>query len=140
MRILNRTSSEDADISMSPLIDCVFLLLIFFLVATMLREHKRDIAIELPESAAAVKLRPEPAQIVVGIDADGRFFFEGEPSTVTSLLHNLREVAASTPEQRIRLDIDRDAPVHAVIEVLHACQFRGLSNIGIRTYDRYYNR
>jgi biopolymer transport protein ExbD len=140
MRIISRSEQETAEISMSPLVDCVFLLLIFFLVATMLREHKRDIAIELPESDAAVKLRPEPAQIVVGIDVDGQFYYEGEPATVTSLLHNLREVAASTPDRRIRLDIDREAPVHSVIEMLHACQFRGLSNIGIRTYDRYYQR
>ncbi len=140
MRIRWRNDVDgQAEVSLSPLIDCVFLLLIFFLVATMLREVKRDIAIDLPESEATVKLRPEPEQVVIGIDTDGRFFYEGRETTVMKLLANLGDLAASSPDRRIRLDIDRATPIEAVVEVLHACQFRGLSNIGIRTYDRYYN-
>ncbi len=140
MRLSRRNRVDDeTEVSMSPLIDCVFLLLIFFLVSTMLREVKRDIDIQLPESEATVKLRPEPAQVVIGVDAEGRFFYEGQPTTVSVLLATLGDLAATSPDRRIRLDIDRATPIESVVEVLHACQFRGLSNIGIRTYDRYYN-
>ncbi len=140
MRTKRRHNADgQAEVSLSPLIDCVFLLLIFFLVSTMLREIKRDIDIQLPESEATLKLRPEPAQVVIGIDAQGRFFYEGQQTTVTVLLANLGDLAAVAPDRRIRLDIDRTTPIESVVEVMHACQFRGLTNIGIRTYDRYYN-
>ncbi len=46
---------EQAEVSMSPLIDCVFLLLIFFLVATMSKKVNKDVDIRLPESNSAVK-------------------------------------------------------------------------------------
>ena len=52
---------------MGPLIDCVFLLLIFFLVSTMFKKENRDINIIPPESDSAVKLPPDDKQVVVGI-------------------------------------------------------------------------
>ncbi len=131
---------ERAQISMSPLIDCVFLMLIFFLVATMIKKENKDIAINLPISESAAKLRPDDDVFVLGIDAGSRIYFEGSPSTLTQLHENLKHVALVNPEARIRLDADAITPIHKVIEVLDICQFRGLHNVGIRTYDESYNR
>ena len=125
---------------MGPLIDCVFLLLIFFLVATMFKKENRDIDITPPESESAEKLPPDDQQKVVGINGAGDVFWQGVPLTRTDLHMRLREIAASDPERRIRLDADADAPFEIVAEVLDMCQFRGLSNVGIRTYDDRYNR
>lgn len=135
-----RRKPDEAEVSMSPLIDCVFLLLIFFLVATMLRQQDKDINIALPESTSDVRLLPDEDQFVLGVDAEGAIYIEGKPSTVQLLHQRLGEVAAATPGRRIRLDADRDAPIERVVEVLNAVQFRRLNNVGIRTYDPSYNR
>jgi len=125
---------------MSPLIDAVFLLLIFFLVATMIKKEDKDIAIELPDSTSDRKLLPDDDTLVLGISAEGDLFFEGEPTTLHLLHQQLAEVAARSPGRRIRLDADRNAAFERVTEILNALQFRRLNNVGIRTYDPSYNR
>lgn len=137
---LRRREQPDAEVSMGPLIDCVFLLLIFFLVATMYKKENRDIDIVPPESDSAVKLPPDDDQIVLGIDEQGRVFWQGQQISRTDLHSRLRTVAAREVDRRIRLDADHDTPFEYVVELLDVCQFRGLTNVGIRTYDDRYNR
>ena len=127
---------DDPDISMSPLIDCVFLLLIFFLVSSMTKVRTRDIPVELPASEAAVRLRPSDRQSVIGIDRQGAFYWNGQPCTTNFLLEQLRGLCVADPGRRIRIDMDRNTPFGRFAEVMDACQFYDLSNIGISAYER----
>ena len=131
---------EEAEVSMSPLIDCVFLLLIFFLVSTMTRKEDRDIEILLPQSTSAAKVMPSDDFLVIGIDSSGALFSDGEETTLNQLHLLLRQVGGDNPDQYIRLDADETTPLHRVVEVLDLCQFNNLANVGIRTYDEHYNR
>lgn len=139
MRMTGR-SRDEPDVMMSPLIDAVFLLLIFFLVATMFKKENRDIDIPPPVSASAVKLLPDDEQLVLGVSREGDFFWQGTPLTLEALHDRLREVAVTTPERRIRLDTDHQTPFVHVVQVLDLAQFNGMNNVGIRTYDSRYNR
>ena len=127
---------DDPDISMSPLIDCVFLLLIFFLVSSMTKVKSKEIPVDLPASEAAVKLRPTDKQSVIGLDAEGRFYWNGQPCTTNFLLEQLRELCIADPGRRIRIDMDRSTPFGRFAEVMDACQFYNLSNIGISTNEQ----
>ena len=131
---------EDAEISLTPLIDAVFLLLIFFLVSTMMKKLNRDIDVQLPESVSAERLMPTDDNRVIGIDADGQLYDEGAPTTVQGLHTSIRNLGIDAPETPIRLDVDQATPTHRVIEVLDLCRFNNLTNVGIRTYDEFYNR
>ncbi|MCF7673772.1 MAG: biopolymer transporter ExbD [Akkermansiaceae bacterium] len=133
-------SDEEPEVSMAPLIDCVFLLLIFFLVSSMAKVRNKDIPIDLPQSEAAVKMRPDDKQVVVGIDPDGQLYWEGAPCSTNFLLEELRDLCITAPDRRIRIDMDKDVPFGRFVEVMDACQFYNLSNVGIRTYDESYNR
>ena len=127
---------DDPDISMSPLIDCVFQLLIFFLVSSMTKVRNKDIPVELPASEAAVRLRPSDNQSVIGIDRQGAFYWNGQPCTTNFLLEQLRGLCVTDPGRRIRIDMDRNTPFGRFAEVMDACQFYDLSNIGISAYER----
>lgn len=131
---------ESEDIPITPLIDAVFLLLIFFLVSTMIKKVNRDIAIELPESVSAERLSPAGHNRVIGLNADGEVFYEGQPTTIQSLHRRIRALGLEDAAVQIRLDVDRATPTHRVIEVLDLCRFNNLFNVGIRTYDEFYNR
>jgi biopolymer transport protein ExbD len=137
---LSKRKQPDAEVSMGPMIDCVFLLLIFFLVATMFKKEKRDIDIIPPESSSAIKIPPDDDQIVLGIDTAGDVYWQGTQVSRTDLHSRLRELAADEPDRQIRLDADAETPFELVVELLDLCQFRGLANVGIRTYDDRYNR
>ena len=131
---------DEAEVSMSPLIDCVFLLLIFFLVSTMIKKENKDIDINLPESESAEKQLPTNNQSVIGIDKDGNVYFEGREATVMEVHNELRTTALESPDLQIRVDVDAEVPLHKVIEIVDLCQFSNLSNVVLRTYDEHYNR
>lgn len=131
---------EEAEVSMSPLIDCVFLLLIFFIVSTMTKKQNKDIDISLPVSISAEKLIPSNQELVIGVDQEKYIFFEGEPVSLNGLHAELREIGVLEPDRRIRLDADEKTPLGRVVEILDLCQFNNLTNVGIRTYDEHYNK
>ena len=131
---------DEAEVSMSPLIDCVFLLLIFFLVSTMVKKENKDIDINLPESESAEKQLPTNNQTVIGIDKEGNVYYEGHEATVMEVHNELRTTSVESPDLQVRIDVDAEAPLHKVIEIVDLCQFSNLSNVVLRTYDEHYNR
>lgn len=140
MKLQIQNNEDEPEISMSPLIDCVFLLLIFFLVSTMTKVKSKDISVDLPTSTSAIKMPADDKQAILGLDKAGNFYWEGQPSSTNFLLEKLRDISISTPERRIRIDMDKDTPFGRFVQVMDACQFYNLSNIGIRTYDENYNK
>ncbi len=138
MRLRPRPEDK-VDLGMAPMIDAVFLLLIFFLVATMLKKVDRDIDVTPPQSESAVRRPAEDKSLVIGISKEGDLFLDGEPASVNGLHLSLRELAEIDATRQIRLDADEAAPFRRVAEVMDACQFRNLSNVVIRTYDEKYN-
>lgn len=132
---IDLSDEEPMEVQMAPLIDCVFLLLIFFLVATTLKKIDRELPLELPESAAAVAAPRDEAMLVIALDAEGGLYLDGSPASTGMLHEQLRELGASDPERKIRIEGDRAAPFESLVEVLDLCNFEGLSNVRIRAQD-----
>jgi biopolymer transport protein ExbD len=131
---------RDVLLSMSPLIDCVFLLLIFFLVTTMLKRDRREVEhLNLPVSASSLELPPEEDVFAIAVDADAVIYVEGEESSRMGLLEALKELEMHDPNRRVRLDTDENTPFYRVVEVLDALSFRNITNVGIRTYHEKYD-
>ncbi len=136
----NFEDEDKAEVSMSPLIDCVFLLLIFFLVATMSKKANKDVDIRLPESKSAIKRLATDDQLVIGVDVKGNIYFEGKPASIMVLHDSLRSEALINPNKQVRIDADSEAPLASVVEIVDICQFNHLDDVVLRTYDENYNR
>ncbi|MDD3275568.1 MAG: biopolymer transporter ExbD [Kiritimatiellales bacterium] len=131
---------EEVMLSMSPLIDCVFLLLIFFLVTTMAKKDTKEVKdLNYPISRSSLEVPPDDQIFAIAIDADAKIYVEGKPSSIGELLDDLKELEQNDPERRIRLDTDADTPFYRLAEVLDALSFRNLSNVGVRTYHEKYD-
>ena len=127
--------SSDAELQMGPLIDCVFLLLIFFLVTATMKKAHKELDIQLSHSAAAVEAKSKYDTVIIEVTKDGQIYLEAEPVT-TQLLHKkLRVLAAQAPDRRVRIDCDRRTAFQYVVHVLDLCQFENLNNVGVRTRD-----
>ncbi|MGC6566136.1 MAG: ExbD/TolR family protein [Akkermansiaceae bacterium] len=137
---INYEDEDKAEVSMSPLIDCVFLLLIFFLVATMSKKVNKDVDIRLPESKSAIKRLATDDQVVIGVDESGNIYFEGKPASIMVLHDALRSEALINPDKQVRIDADSEAPLASVGEVVDIWQFNQLDDVVLRTYDENYNR
>lgn len=124
---------EDISVQMAPLIDCVFLLLIFFLVATTLKKVEKELPLEPPKAATAVSKRVTDDMVIVSVDRQGNLYLGSDPVGQGFLWNKLRELAGQNPGRHVRIDADRDTPTYAVVQVLDMCHFEGLSNVGIKT-------
>jgi len=136
MRV-KKPEDEAFEIMLIPMIDCMLVIIIFFLVATTLKNAERELPLELPESAAAVSVQQMPDTMVIGLDRDGRTFLgtdaRVEPVDRQRLHQRLREAGQINPAQRVRIDCDRDTRFEDFVHLVDLCQFEGLKNIGIHT-------
>lgn len=140
MRIRDEDDDEVLELNLAPLIDCIFLLLIFFLLTSSLdRQEEKERAVpqlfvELPESAAAVNAPARPEPLVIGVDEAGRFYVDEKRVGVEELHRRLRE--AGRERRRIRIDGDRRAAFEHVVHVIDLCEFEGLRDIAVRTRSK----
>ena len=136
---IKRPREEKLEIGMSSLIDCVFLLLIFFLVTTIAKKENRDIDIDLPVSTSSLDVPPDNDTMVIGVNKEKMLFYNGRPVTISELHQILLELSEENLDRRIRVDCDKAVAFSRVVEVLDLCSFRGLHNVAVRTYDEQYN-
>jgi len=132
MKLLKR-EQEQPEVQMAPLIDCVFLLLIFFLVATTLKKHEPELPVELPFSGVSTLAPGQEDLLVIGLDRYGQRYIGAEMVTTELLHRHLREQAAIDPDQKVRIDADRDVRYENLVEIIELCQFEGLRNIAFHT-------
>jgi len=125
---------EEPEINLTPLIDVVFLLLIFFMVSTTF-EHQSRIQIELPE-ATAEPGKPEDEALEILIDAEGRYFL-GDQQVVNTELKTLkgaiRKAVGDRESMPVIIRADARTPHQAVVRALDATSQLGLVHISLAT-------
>ena len=84
-------------LNITPMIDIVFLLLIFFLVASKFAEEDAELDVELPDASSAMPLVIQPKEIIINIARDGSYFVNGSTYDATGLRQVLRQAEASNP-------------------------------------------
>ncbi|KAB7627630.1 ExbD/TolR family protein [Alkalilimnicola sp. S0819] len=123
---------EDPDINLTPLIDVVFLLLIFFMVSTtFLRDA--NLRINLPQAALTPQEQPEQS-LELTINSRGEYFLDGR-ALVNSGMDTLRRALeeAGSGDTALVLRADADTPHQAVVTALEAAGKAGIASVGIAT-------
>jgi|SRR6056297_1651075 len=136
MAIDIKRSSVANTLSLTPLIDVVFLLLIFFLVTSEFEDEERRLDIVLPSATSAVPMTSKPREIVVDVDAEGDIFMRGEPTSLDALQRLLQSAVASNPtNQAVVIRADRAAQFQPVVSVMDVCNRTGISDYSVTTQD-----
>ncbi len=129
-------SSVASTLSLTPLIDVVFLLLIFFLVTSEFEEEERRLDIVLPSATSAVPMIGKPREIVVDIDAGGSLYLSGQPTDLTELQRLLRVAVASNPtNQTVVIRADASTSFQPVVSVMDMCNKTGVSDYSVTTQE-----
>ncbi len=136
---LNIQEDEEAGPGMAPLIDVVFQLILFLLVATSLSDETSEEATEetkielnLPDSGAGQKLDKPPAVLIVNVDEGGRYIVEGRSMSRRSLRSLLRETAERDPNTQVSVRGDRKVALQHVVDVMSDCHRLKLRKLDIR--------
>ena len=131
---------ESVEVNLTPLIDVVFLLLIFFMVTTTFDKHAR-LKVSLPESSTkASQQQSEP--LVLSIDAKGNYFLN-ERQLVNQQLDTLKQALRKTISQdnkdfkdvALVLRADANTPHQSVVRAMDAASQLGLSKLSIATVE-----
>ena len=121
-------------LELTPMIDVVFLLMIFFLVASKLDEADRSIDVVLPEAAAARPLTSRPREFVVNIDREGNYFAGARPVRLEELRQLLRQAAADNPQrQTVIVRADENTAHKFVVAAMDACVQAGIEDYQVQS-------
>lgn len=109
-------------LSMTPLIDVVFLLLIFFLVASRLSQEDREMDVPLPSAANAMPMTAEPQELIVNIDKRGALFVNNQNMQSDEFETLLRESISNNPlGQNVIIRADKSVPLQTPVDVMDIC-------------------
>jgi biopolymer transport protein ExbD len=120
----------DADIDLTPLIDVVFMLLIFFFMATTFL--KPVVEVNLARAASAVSTSERPEQTLITITRDGLIYHD----EVLLSREDLPAFMGDLPDARINLYVDQDAPFEAFMAVLDQARLNGREDLAITTLPK----
>lgn len=120
-------------LDMTPLIDIVFLLLIFFMVMTRFDEEDYKLDVVLPSASEAQPLMAKPREIFINIDEQGQFFVRGDQITLEALEEMLEQAGADNPSGTVVIRADKNGRLEYSVLVMNACNKAGLTNYSIST-------
>ncbi len=122
---------DDFSIPLTPLIDVVFLLLIFFLVATTFLEEEKDLAVSLPQSTEGLGREARARPATINIRADSTLTWSGKTVSFEELEGILVRWAGRRLAAGVVLRGDRKTPHEAIVKVLSICRRAGVKRVNI---------
>ncbi len=126
-------TSEDAEIDMTPMLDIVFIMLIFFIVtASFLKEAGIDI--NRPDASTSVKA--DKANIMIAVSANDEVWMEKRRVDVRAVRANVERLRAENPEGSVVIQADVDSKSGIVMEVVDAVRQAGVSDYVVATTEK----
>lgn len=132
---IRAATDEEPVLNLTPMIDVVFQLLIFFMVATTFLDPEKEIAIELPEATSGTRPDAERQEIVINVFADGHIVVAGREVSSDDLLATLRSAASADQRTPVTIRGDQVTPHRNIVSVMDACAQAGLSNLSVGTLE-----
>ena len=118
------------DINISPLIDMVFILLIFFMVSTT---FVKDMKLDLNRPAASSSSTASTKAIRLYIDNQGEIFPDGEPVRVWVVQSRIRDLLDASTGKSVLVVTDDGVPAGRLVEVIDQARLAGANDVGVAT-------
>ena len=129
MRFRERTDNEQR-VDISPLIDMVFILLIFFMVSTT---FVKDMKLDLNRPSASSATTASTKAIRLYIDNAGDTYLDGQPIQVWVIQSRLRELLSGSGESSVLVVTDDQVPAGRLVEVVDQARRAGAEDVGVAT-------
>jgi len=131
--MLNITTARKAkqktlELNMAPLIDMVFILLIFFIVTT---SFVKETGVEINRPVASSATSRNKSSILIGINRENRIFLDSREIDIRAVRGNIERALAENPEGNVVIVADMDSSTRAVIMTMDACKLAGAENVSI---------
>jgi biopolymer transport protein ExbD len=114
-RSLSNETDENVAIDLSPMIDCIFILLIFFIVSTVFVEET-GVTVNKPDVSGASAL--EKNSILLAVTAEDKVFYGGESIGVQGIIGKIKPLISETPDMPVIIQGDKES-THGIVQQVH---------------------
>lgn len=123
-----RSADDDIEINITPMLDIVFIMLIFFIVTT---SFVKETGID-PRKPIAATAEPKPrANILIGIDLEGQIWINNRQVQINQIRQLVEDAVNETPESSAVLIADQQSPTGVLIDVMDQVRLGGVINIAV---------
>lgn len=122
MRIRNDEGESSIHLDFVPMVDTLFNLLIFFLLATTIKQAEREMRVALPVASAAAPISAALREMVINVDAQGRIYVASRSVEPDELKTTVAEAVQANPQQKVTVRGDRNCSYAAIVRVLDICK------------------
>ncbi len=123
-----RARRQATELNMAPLIDMVFILLIFFLVTT---SFVKEAGIEVSRPTASTAAVQPKATVIIAIDKSNRVFMDRREIDVRAVRANVERALAENPDGAVVVVADRESSTGVAIQVMDGCRLAGARNVSL---------
>jgi biopolymer transport protein ExbD len=122
---------DDPAINLTPMIDVMFTLLVFFMLATTFAERERMLDVELPFASSAEAADKTPQELVINVAREGKVWIDGRALEGEQLGQVLKDTAEKNRRTAVTIRGDRRVAYDGVVHVLDACMQAGLLDVSL---------
>jgi len=123
-----RTKRSALELNITPLIDMVFILLIFFLVTT---SFVKEAGVEIERPSAQTATSMQGVNTIIAVNSENRIFIDQKEIDPISLRIQIERILAENPDSSMIVVADRGSSTGIAIEVMDACRLAGAKNIAM---------
>jgi len=128
MRRSRRRRTRAQDLNITPLIDMVFILLIFFIVTT---SFVKEAGVEVDRPVAQTAVKKDKASLMIGVDQEGVIYIQGRSVDLRSVRTHIERFLAETPEGSVVIVADKNSQTGLVIQVLDQTRLAGVKDVSL---------
>ena len=122
---------EEPSLNLTPMLDVVLNLIVFFMLSTQFKEYERQYDIQLPTVADATALTGQPDELIVNVHADGRIQLGAETKSLAEVEAALKEAHDRFPGQTVVVRGDGRGQYQPVMDVMAAARRAGIRNLSL---------
>ncbi|WDP91038.1 MAG: biopolymer transporter ExbD [Desulfobacter sp.] len=123
-----RANKKTLELNIAPLIDMVFILLIFFLVTT---SFVKETGVDISRPSATTAVAKTKSTILIGVTRENTVHLDRREIDVRAVRANVERALAENPEGAVVIVADKESFTGLVIEVMDACKLAGAENVSI---------
>jgi len=134
MRKKHTGAAEEAEVDMTPMLDIVFIMLIFFIVTTSFIKES-GIEIQRPSGKTATTTKVK-ANVLITITSDDQIVINDRVSDVRTVRANVERVLAESPEAAVIVQAHESADTDTLVQVVNAAKEAGIDKVSVGTYTK----
>ena len=119
---------EEIDLNITPMLDVVFIILIFFVVST---SFVKESGVDVSRPSASTTERKQRGNIMIGITADDAVWIDRRQVDIRAVRANIERLHAENPEGAVVIQADRDARTGVLVQVIDQSRLAGVSDVSI---------